>query len=190
MPNDPQVEFPHTDLHPPRPAGRDRDGNPIDLDALEQMWERPQDRVVLFTSLVDPDGVRMAVSTIWLGIDHAFEGDPLVYETAVFDGGGLVQRARHRDEAAAQTGHVEALLQLLAHGALPRSDAERIVTGSLPVITPQPTPAPTRPATLHGLIKTDTGPLPVSPVTPPRGIPAPPVGAQPEGTPDDRPSSS
>lgn len=196
MTTDPLVEFPHTDLHPPRPAGRDRDGHPIDLEALEGMWEKPQDRIVLFTSLVDSDGVRMAVSTIWLGIDHAFEGDPLVYETAVFDGQGLVQRARHRDEAAAQTGHVEALLQLLAHGALPKTDAERIVTGSLPVIAPRPTTGPIiRPTSLADL-KTDTGPLPVSPLVPPdenrlrHRAETGPTETQ-EGTPDDvRPSTS
>lgn len=173
--SDPDVEFPHDDLHPPRPAGRDRTGQPIDIAELEAMWAEPQNRVVLFTSLVEPDGTRVAVSTIWLGIDHAFEGDPLVYETAVFDGSGLLQRHRHRDEAAAQAGHVEALLQLLARGRLSPSAAERIVTGSLPVLTPQPTPAPRKPAAVpfrparepsldeiaESIAKRATGPIPI-----------------------------
>ncbi len=61
----------------------DEDHNTVGVDNLHEwgVWFEDADRVVRKT---DIDGMR--VSTVFLGLDHSFsEGDPLLFETMVFD---------------------------------------------------------------------------------------------------------
>lgn len=90
----------------------DRLGEPIEADVWARRFEDLQYKRVLFTRLWW--GAR--VSTIWLGLDHSFGGDPpLIFETMVFAprlgrrfGPDLDQR-RYETEDAARTGHALAV---------------------------------------------------------------------------------
>jgi hypothetical protein len=86
---------------------RDVDGRPISRDEWVKAWEahRRQAETVLLDGKV--------VSTVWLGLDHARDGRPLIFETMVFpsreDFTDLdVGRYSSRDEALA--GH-EAMVE-------------------------------------------------------------------------------
>lgn len=58
------------------------------------------------------------VSTVWLGIDHSFGsgGPPLIFETAVFHIGSLMDREMHRyaTELEAKAGHAGVVDRLKA----------------------------------------------------------------------------
>lgn len=79
-----------------------RKGEPIDM--MEWAKQFREDRVVAVTDL--PDGKR--VSTVFLGLNHAFgDGPPLIFETMVFDHGsyGEVDMDRYTTEEQAKAGH-------------------------------------------------------------------------------------
>jgi hypothetical protein len=86
---------------------RDVEGRPISRDEWVRTWEA--DRRQAETVLLDGK----VVSTVWLGLDHASHGVPLIFETMVFpsreDFTDLdVARYSTRDEALA--GH-EAMVE-------------------------------------------------------------------------------
>ena len=61
---------------------------PVDDPILWARWYEAADVTVAF----DRIGSRIAVSTVFLGLDHSFPRAPrrpLVFETAIFDGGGI-----------------------------------------------------------------------------------------------------
>lgn len=66
-----------------RPLYRDREGNPLTVMEWTALYEKDENRHVAETVI----GERR-VSTVWLGIDHAFgNGPPLIFETMVFYAG-------------------------------------------------------------------------------------------------------
>jgi len=72
-----------------RPMYYDRQGFPIGADGSipapilwAQLMERPGYQSVALDEL--PDG--STLSTVWLGLDHAFMGPPLIFETMRFSG--------------------------------------------------------------------------------------------------------
>ena len=81
----------------------DRDGNPIGLDQLDSIEKRVAE------TMLDS----CWVSTVWLGLDHAFMGGPpLIFETMVFpakDGEVTdyceLNAKRYSTEAQAREGH-------------------------------------------------------------------------------------
>lgn len=88
-----------------RPFWYDRAGHPISADAWGELHADFGYVVVAKTDA--GDGVE--VSTVWLGIDYAFEGPPLIFETMIF-GGPLDQACwRYPNEVAALAGHDQAV---------------------------------------------------------------------------------
>jgi hypothetical protein len=79
----------------------DRRGQPIDLVAWCAAMEDPQQKRVALTQIGNVE-----VSTVWLGLDHAFyEGAPLIFETMVFGGVLDEECERYSTEAEAIAGH-------------------------------------------------------------------------------------
>jgi len=80
-------------------------GEPVaepDLFRWAQWLERAPDRIVARTE-IDGGGV---VSTVFLGIDHAFgEGAPILFETMVFDGPLSDEQERYQTRQEAVAGH-------------------------------------------------------------------------------------
>jgi hypothetical protein len=78
----------------------DRAGNPIDTDTFRRMW--PEQQRVAFDRIGDAD-----ISTVWLGLDHNFngEGPPQVFESMVFGGRHDQGQQRYATEQAALFGH-------------------------------------------------------------------------------------
>ena len=65
----------------------------------------------------DKDGEELLVSTVWLGLDHNYDGGkPLIFETMVFPKGEWLERycERYSTEAQAKKGHKKAVKQFLA----------------------------------------------------------------------------
>lgn len=62
---------------------------------------------------IGPDYKRVAVSevgdvlisTVWLGLDHGYGGEPLIFETMQFGGEGDSDLERYPTLEAAQSGH-------------------------------------------------------------------------------------
>jgi hypothetical protein len=68
-----------------------------------------QDRRVAYTDL----GLRGRVSTVWLGLNHAYDdGPPLIYETLVFDGPLTDEMLRYATLEQARTGHQFMVMRL------------------------------------------------------------------------------
>ena len=114
--SDPVVEFPHETLAPAEYAPRffTRDGRPATEADAAQAFE---DRGVAWTVIRAKDGSRALVSTVFLALDHGIDGStaaPILFETAVFDGSGLVFRARSRTESDARAAHASAVIDLVA----------------------------------------------------------------------------
>jgi hypothetical protein len=91
----------------------DRAGNPLtDYDEIERLLiDREYKRVGGDTVLVD--GKTLAVSTVWLGVNHNFtaDGPPLIFETMVFGDPPLAENAcwRYATEDEARRGHEKAV---------------------------------------------------------------------------------
>lgn len=68
-------------------------------------WFETADRTVLSTEL--PGGVR--VSTVFLGIDHSFGGEPLLFETMIFGGPNNQYQDRCSTWREAEKMHAKAL---------------------------------------------------------------------------------
>jgi hypothetical protein len=84
-----------------------RQGRPIS----SEQWTADfaaTDRRVLYTDL----GRRGRVSTVWLGIDHAYDGPPMIFETLVFDGPLEGEMYRYSTEEEARIGHEFMLMRL------------------------------------------------------------------------------
>lgn len=84
----------------------DRDGTPMTLMEWASAFEtRMEKKRVAETTL--PNG--RWVSTVWLGLNHAFgDGPPLIFETMVFDGHDTMHSLdedRYSTEAEALAGH-------------------------------------------------------------------------------------
>lgn len=95
-------------------------GNPKSCDdAIEWAeWMEKADRRVALTEF---DGGR--VSTVFLGIDHAFGlAAPLLYETMIFGGPHSEEQWRYRTREAALAGHADAVA--LAAGASTKPSPE------------------------------------------------------------------
>jgi hypothetical protein len=111
----PRVEFPHFEHGPTEFAPRyfHRDGTPATEAEAEAAWD---DRGVAWSIVTTKGRTPAIVSTIFLGLDHAFPPatGPILFETAVFDGSGLVFRVRSRSESAARQAHASALIDLVA----------------------------------------------------------------------------
>jgi hypothetical protein len=101
----------------------------IPVDALEWgVWFSTADRRVATSHLTAPTGDRLWVSTVFMGIDHAFGGgDPLLFETMVF-GRAVIEKpdaASYADAIESQhygtwdeaeRGHAEMVRMMLADG--------------------------------------------------------------------------
>ena len=83
----------------------DRNGKPINRSEFAKRHDDFEYKVLARTTL--PDG--RFVSTVWLGIDHAFgEQPPLIFETMVFPERGNWHEEdcdRYATEAEARAGH-------------------------------------------------------------------------------------
>lgn len=82
-----------------------RQGQPVSSAEVEKAW---RDRRVAYTDL----GRLGRVSTVFLGIDHAYEGPPLIFETLVFDGPLDDEMERYTTEEQARTGHEFMVMRL------------------------------------------------------------------------------
>lgn len=73
-------------------------------------WHRDADLTVAAT-VFHAGGVRVRVSTVFLGIDHRYGGGgpPLLFETMIFGGPDDLHQARYATEAEAHEGHAEAV---------------------------------------------------------------------------------
>lgn len=85
----------------------DRQGQPIDQETMSRLWADFSYKVVEQTTL--PNG--HFVSTVWLGIDHAFfDGPPVLFETMVFPiptaWSDELDCRRYHTEDEAKAGHV------------------------------------------------------------------------------------
>jgi hypothetical protein len=80
------------------------DGEPITRDEWCILWAG--DRHVAFDRVDD-----VAISTVWLGLDHNFGfGDsPLIYETMIFGGEHDEETWRYPNRDAALAGHDQAV---------------------------------------------------------------------------------
>lgn len=101
----------------------DRDGSPLDADQLHERLEDPAYRRVAESNV----GFYW-VSTVWLGINHAFDdGPPVIFETMIFSRAdrelndiagqrGLAghYQERYRTEAKALAGHARIVAALEA----------------------------------------------------------------------------
>lgn len=90
----------------PRNLYYDMDGNPITTDEWIKLVEGPDDYKRVAKDAL-PGGYK--VSTVLLGLDHSFQGEPpIIFESMVFgpDGGGDLDCDRYSTKAQAIVGHV------------------------------------------------------------------------------------
>ena len=80
----------------------DKNGKPIKLMEWARLFEDGNYKRIALTEL--PNNVR--VSTVWLGLDHSFDGDKLlIFETMVFGGKHDGDQDRYTTLEEAQKGH-------------------------------------------------------------------------------------
>lgn len=95
----------------------DRQGRPITME--QWVAEFGKDRHVAETDL----GTLGYVSTVWLGLNHAFgSGPPVIFETMIFGGPMDEYMDRYSTEEEAKSGHefaVQALMFYRPEGARP-----------------------------------------------------------------------
>lgn len=88
----------------------DRDGIPIDEDAWSRLRANYAYKRVARTTITDAADPTKTydVSTVWLGLDHAFGmGPPLIFETMVFgEGSSDLECERYSTEKQAREGHI------------------------------------------------------------------------------------
>lgn len=92
----------------------DRQGNPVTMEAWSRSFSDLAAKVVQQDTV---DG--FFVSTVWLGLDHAFSGGPpLIFETMIFDqredaeSMSDIYCERYSTEEAARAGHDRALSEV------------------------------------------------------------------------------
>lgn len=96
----------------------DRDGAVIDRERWSRLFSPDYQRVAL-TAITDAADVSKTfeVSTVWLGIDHAWNGGPpVIFETMVFGGDGSADDdcRRYCTEDEAKQGHAASVLTVAA----------------------------------------------------------------------------
>jgi hypothetical protein len=96
----------------------DREGQPIDVEKADTLLGNPDyKRVGLteITSASNPD-TSYRVSTVWLGVNHAFGGGPpIIFETMVFGPENTDEyMQRYATEAEARAGHAETVTVVAA----------------------------------------------------------------------------
>jgi hypothetical protein len=88
----------------------DRAGKPIAAEEWGPLFQDPKYKILKQTYLNAED---VFISTVWLGMDHAFgRGPPLIFETMVFKGQGVGEALdckRYSTEAEALHGHDETI---------------------------------------------------------------------------------
>lgn len=87
----------------------DKYGCPIDLEDFLGLIENPSYRWIAITSVGSS-----VVSTVWLGVDHAYTtGDLKIFETMVFDGDGSCGDCRRYSTLEeAKAGHQDVVDEL------------------------------------------------------------------------------
>jgi hypothetical protein len=84
----------------------DRDGRPIGTMEWARLHRDPTYLRVDRTVLAFSNGI-VEVSTVWLGIDHAWlGGPPILFETMVFGGRWHQWQWRYGTEVEARAGHL------------------------------------------------------------------------------------
>jgi hypothetical protein len=86
----------------------DENHNPVEvgLSGLDDLWRNPEKRIVRQDTL--PGDI--LVSTVFLGINHAFgDGPPILFETMIFGGVHDGYQARYQTWQQALSGHDETL---------------------------------------------------------------------------------
>lgn len=79
----------------------DRQGKPMELMEWASIFEQ-RDKKQVAHDLVG----HVRVSTVWLGLNHAFgDGPPLIFETLVFGGSLDMEMDRYSTEDQALVGH-------------------------------------------------------------------------------------
>jgi len=90
----------------------DRDGQPI---SEEQWVELRRHGEGYFRVASTEIGTEIWVSTVWIGIDHAFgRGRPMIFETMVFGGPMADDCVRYSTAHEAQAGHDAVVTLVLA----------------------------------------------------------------------------
>lgn len=83
----------------------DRHGAPLTIWEWAEKFEDTEARVVGYDEVGEAH-----VSTVWLGLDHAFfGGPPLIFETMIFGGEHDMEQWRYSTEEEALAGHQHAL---------------------------------------------------------------------------------
>lgn len=92
----------------------DRAGNPMTLGEWAEKFEDNEYKRVVATEVGDA-----RVSTVWLGLDHGWNGEaPVIFETMIFDGPYDEHQWRYSTEADAVAGH-ERIVKALREGVDP-----------------------------------------------------------------------
>lgn len=104
-----------------RPNYLDREGLPLSFPAWAMIVEgAPEYRYIAQDRIGD-----VLVSTVWLGLDHAWCGPVQIFETMVFGAGDEIDMARYATEAEAIAGHAEKVAEYRAHRGRKRSARRR-----------------------------------------------------------------
>lgn len=95
----------------------DRDGLPISDDEWVRLLKDEHYRRVARTKLLDASDPAKCydVSTVWIGLDHAFgNGPPLIFETMVWPSGddAEVECTRYPTEQQAMDGHTRTVVMV------------------------------------------------------------------------------
>lgn len=97
---------------PGDPMYFDQDGQPMDMMEWARQYEDTASRILGRTQVG-----AYRISTVWLGLNHAFlGGPPLIFETMVFgpDSGHDIDMVRYHTKEAALAGHDEMVLLVTA----------------------------------------------------------------------------
>lgn len=95
-----------------------RDGSPMTMAQWAESFRDPAQKRVAHDTVGDAE-----VSTVWLGLNHAWDdGPPLIFETMVFGGEHSDWQDRYSTEAEALAGH-QRVVAALKRGESP--DAPR-----------------------------------------------------------------
>lgn len=91
----------------------DREGKQIDAREWVRLFKSDEYKRVALDA-VGP----VRVSTVWLGLDHSFNGDsaPLIFETMVFEGDSDGDCERYTTLTEAQRGHEAMLAKVRSAG--------------------------------------------------------------------------
>ena len=86
-----------------------REGQPIDRDEAYRLFEDRNYKVVACNTVDESK-----VSTVWLGINHGFSGDLLIFETMIFSNNKYNDyQERYRTEQEALRNHKKIIKQVI-----------------------------------------------------------------------------